>query len=57
MYVARGHEVFYCHPNETGSEELFLTVHETRDCTKLVEEQARSIARMLNVLPPVRGLH
>lgn len=48
MYVAIGSEVFYCHPNEVGTQELFLTVHPTKDSTRTPEQQAEVIANMLN---------
>jgi hypothetical protein len=48
MYVAEGDKIYYCHPNETGSKELFLTVHPTKDCTKTPEEQAVIIVKTLN---------
>ncbi len=48
MYMAEGDKVYYAHPNETGSKELFLTVHPTGDCTVTVEQQAIVIADLLN---------
>lgn len=48
MYVAEKSSVYYTNPNETGSWELFLTVHPTKDCTKTTEEQALTIAHLLN---------
>lgn len=48
MYLADGVSIYYCFPDETGSKELFITVHPTEDCTKTPEEQAILIAEMLN---------
>jgi len=48
MYIAKEDKIYYCHPNETGSEELFLTVHPTKDCTSTPEQQAIVIANKLN---------
>jgi hypothetical protein len=47
MYIARGNEVYYVHPVK-WTEELFITVHPTKDCARTPEEQARVIARRLN---------
>jgi hypothetical protein len=47
MYQAQGPYVVYIHDVEM-TEELFLTVHPTKDCTKTPEEQAESIARLFN---------
>lgn len=48
MYVAEENQIFYCHPNEAGSRELFITIHPTKDCTKSTHEQAQAICRLLN---------
>jgi len=48
MYVAEGDCVYYCHPHEEGTRELFLTVHPTKDSSKTTWEQAGVLARMLN---------
>lgn len=48
MYLAHDNQVFYCHPNEEGRQELFLTVHPTKDCTESPEQQAKIIADLLN---------
>ena len=50
MYVAEGNHIYYCHPNEAGSKELFLTVHPTKDCTITTEQQAVVLAATLNTL-------
>ncbi len=47
MYVAHEDKVYYFHPQE-HTEELFLTVHPTKDSTLEPDEQARVIAKMLN---------
>ena len=47
MYIAHGNEVFYLHPFEL-TEELFLTVHPTKDCSLTIEEQAGFLASLLN---------
>lgn len=48
MYIAESNQVFYCNPDETGSKELFLTVHPTKNCTRTPEQQAIVIAEMIN---------
>lgn len=48
MYLAENDKIYYCNPNELGTRELFLTVHPTKDCTRLPEEQAITIAHLLN---------
>jgi hypothetical protein len=48
MYVVEADCVYYCHPHEEGTRELFLTVHPTKDSSKTPAEQAYIIARMLN---------
>jgi hypothetical protein len=47
MYRAEGSTIVYVHDVDE-TEELFLTVHPTRDCTKTPEEQAESLARLFN---------
>lgn len=47
MYRAHNATVVYVHDVDL-TEEVFLTVHPTRDCTKTPEEQAESLAAMLN---------
>jgi hypothetical protein len=47
MYVADVNQVYYCYPDESGTWELFLTVHPGNYAT-LPEQQAVEIARLLN---------
>ena len=49
-YFARGNQVFYLHPIEV-TEELFVTVHPTKDSTQTPEQQAEHLADLLNRLP------
>ena len=47
MYLARGAQIFYFHP-ETHTEEVFITIHPTEDCSQSVEQQAVALAKLLN---------
>lgn len=47
MYEAKGDCVYYIHP-DNDTTERFLTVHPTKDCTATLEEQAITIAELLN---------
>lgn len=49
MYRAEGATIIYVHDVDL-TEELFLTVHPTRDCTKTPEEQAETLAALFNAM-------
>lgn len=49
MYSARGNEIYYIHP-VNFTEELFMTVHPTKDCKMHIEDQVRKLATVLNNL-------
>lgn len=46
MYEAKDNQVMYIGEGEEA--QVFLTVHETRDCTITIKEQAVIIADLLN---------
>lgn len=54
MYEVKGNQIYFYHPIN-GTTELFITVHQTKDCAKTPEEQAVIIARALNSMPLTRN--
>jgi hypothetical protein len=47
MYKVRGNQIYYVHP-ELKTEELFITVHPTKDSTIDHWQQAALLADVLN---------
>lgn len=49
MYICHGNQIFYLHPEEV-TEQLFITVHPTKDCSLTPEQQAEKLCKVLNGL-------
>lgn len=48
LYHARGNQVFVWSDDELSKEELFLTLHQTKDNPISLQDQARVLAVFLN---------